>query len=154
MNDYNSKIFAHMKLAGALVKMLVVSGASCNELSRKLLPRDSVINRADVKLTTNSKARLKLLGETKAQLQNPKNQKYRVKLIVIKEDFTPFLGSVSAQKMGLIAVKQENILNVAGAVDKPRFEGLSMQDINATYSDVFKGLGCMEGKLQRKLTKE
>ena len=39
--------------------------------------------------------------------------------------------SVFAQKMGLITVKQENILNVTGAVDKPNFEGLSMKEIKA-----------------------
>ena len=45
-------------------------------------------------------------------------------------------------------MKQENnILIVTGAVDKPNFVGLSMKEINVTYSDVFKGLGCMEGKL-------
>ena len=59
----------------------------------------------------------------------------------------PLLGSVPAQKMGLITVKHENILNVTEAVDKTDFEGLSMREINATYNDVFKGLGCMEGKL-------
>ena len=85
-----------------------------------------------MKLTTYSKARLKVLGITKAQLRNPKNQKkYRVEFVVIKEDYTPLLGSVSAQKMGLITVKQENILHVTGAVDKPNFEGLSMKEIKA-----------------------
>ena len=64
-----------MELAGALVKMEVDSGASCNVLSQKLLPKESVIDRADVKLTTYSKARLKVLGITKVQLRNPKNQK-------------------------------------------------------------------------------
>ena len=49
--------------------------------------------------------------------------------------------------MGLITVKHENILNVTEAVDKTDFEGLYMKEINATYSDVFKGLGYMEGKL-------
>ena len=44
-------------------------------------------------------------------------------------------------------MKQVKILNVIGAVDKPDFEKLSMKEINATYSAVFKGLGCMEGKL-------
>jgi len=127
-----------MKLAGALVKMEVDSGASCNVLSQKLLPKDSVIDRADVKLTTYSKASLKVLGVTKVQLRNPKNQKkYRVEFVVTKDDYTPLLGSVFAQKMGLITVKQENILNVTGAVDKSDFEGLSMKEINATYSDVF-----------------
>ena len=48
-------------------------------------------------------------------------------------------------------MKQENILNVTGAVDKPDFERLSMKEINATYSDGFKGLGCMEGKLHLEL---
>ena len=44
-------------------------------------------------------------------------------------------------------MNQENILNVTGAVDKPDFEEIAMKDINATYSDVFKALGCMEGNL-------
>ena len=59
MTNYESKTFAHMELAGALVKMQVNSVASCNVLSRKLLPKDSIIDRTDVKLTTYSKARLK-----------------------------------------------------------------------------------------------
>ena len=33
MTDYKSKIFAHMEVAGALVKMQVDSGGSCNVLS-------------------------------------------------------------------------------------------------------------------------
>ena len=66
---------------------------------------------------------------------------------VIEEDYTPLLCSVYAQKMGLITVKHENILNVTEAVDKTDFKGHSMKEIKATCSFVFKGLGCMEGKL-------
>ena len=73
--DYKSKIFAHKELAGALVKMQVDSGSLCNVLSQKLLLEDSIIDRADAKLTTYSKARLNILGVTKVQLRNPKNQK-------------------------------------------------------------------------------
>ena len=51
MTDCKTKIFAHMELAGALVKMQVDSWALCNALSHAL-PKDSVINRANVKLTT------------------------------------------------------------------------------------------------------
>ena len=58
MTDYKSKIFAHMELGGAL-----------NVLSRKRLLKDSVIDRADVKKTTYSKASLKVLGVTKVQLR-------------------------------------------------------------------------------------
>lgn len=87
-------------------------------------------------------------------MRNPKNQKkYGVEFVVIKEDYTPVLGSVSAQKMGLITVKHENILNVTEAVDKTDFEGLSLKEINATYNNVFKGLGCMEGNLHLEVDK-
>ena len=55
--DNKSKIFAHMEVAGALVKMQVDSGGSCNVLSRKLLPKDPVIDRADVKLTPGLRIR-------------------------------------------------------------------------------------------------
>ena len=85
---------------------------------------------------TYCKASLKVFGVTKVHLRNPKNQKkYCVELVV--EDYTPLLGSVSAQKMVLITAKQENTLNVTEAVDKPDFHGLSKKEINATYSDVF-----------------
>ena len=118
------------------------------------LPKDSVIDRAGVKLSTYSRDGLKVLGVTKVQLRNLKNQKkYRVEFVVIEENYTPLLGSVSAQKIGLVTVKHENILNVTEAVDKTDFEGLSMKEINATYSDVFKGLGCMEGKLHLEVDK-
>ena len=60
MADYKSKIFEHMELDGAIVKMQVDSGASCNVLPPKFLPKDSVIDRTDVKLTTYSKACLKV----------------------------------------------------------------------------------------------
>ena len=73
--DSKSKIFAHKQLAGALVKMQVDPAASCNVLSQKLLLEDSIIDRADAKLTTYFKSRLNVLGVTKVQLRNPKNQK-------------------------------------------------------------------------------
>ena len=59
------------------------------------------------------------MGVAKIQLRNPKNQKkYRVQFVVIDEDYTPLLGSTSAQKMGLITVQHENILNVNETVVK------------------------------------
>ena len=84
----------------------------------------------------------------KIQLRNPKNQKkYRVQFVVIDEDYTPLLGSTSAQEMGLITVQHENILNVNETVVKTEYQGLTMEEVTASYSDVFKGLGCMEGAL-------
>ena len=50
--------------------------------------------------------------------------------------------------MKLITVQHENILQVDdNVVPKDNYQGLTMENITETYRDVFKGLGCMEGKL-------
>ena len=40
-----------------------------------------------------------------------------------------------------------NILNVNETVVKTDCQGLTMKEVTASYSDVFKGLGCMETAL-------
>ena len=153
MGEYKSKIFAHMEIDGGLVKMQVDSGASCNVLPRKFLPKETVVDKTDVKLTTYSKANLKVLGIAKVSLRNPKNhKKYRVQFVIIDDDYTPLLGSTSAQKMGLITVQHENILNLNETVVKTGNQGLTMDEISA-YSYIFKGLGCMEGALHLEVDK-
>ena len=107
-----------------------------------------MVDTTEVKLTTYSKASVKVLGVAKIQLRTPKNQKkYHVQFVVIDEDYTPLLGSTSAQEMGLITVQHENILNVNETVVKTDCQRLTMEEVTAFYSDVFKGLGCMEGAL-------
>ena len=87
-----------MEIANELVKMQVDSGASCNVLPRKFLPRDTEIKRTNLKLTTYSKVNLKVLGVAKISLRNPKNKKkYRAEFAIIDEDYTPLLGSSAAQ---------------------------------------------------------
>ena len=147
MSEFKSKIFTHIEIEDVLVKMQVDSGASCNVLPHKFLPKDTVVDTTEVKLTTYSKASLKVLGVAKIQLRNLKNQKYRIQFVVIDEDYTPLLGSTSAQEMGLITVQHENILNVYETVVKTDCQGLTMEEVTASYSDVFKGLGCLEGAL-------
>ena len=84
MSKFKSKIFAHMEIADELVKMQVDSGASCNVLPRKFLPKDCKIDTSSMKLTNYSKTNLKLLGVAKVSLRNPKNKKnYRVEFAVI-----------------------------------------------------------------------
>ena len=119
MSGFKSKIFAYIEIEDVLVKMQVDSGACCNVLPPKFLPKDTVADTTEVKLTTYAKASLKVLGVTKIQLGNPKTrEKYRVQFVVIDEDYTPLLGSTSAQKMGFITVQHENILNVNETVVK------------------------------------
>ena len=72
MSEFRSKIFAHIEIEDVLVKMQVDSGPSCKVLPRKFLPKDTVVDTTQVKLTTYSKASLKVLGVAKMQLRNPK----------------------------------------------------------------------------------
>ena len=154
MSKFKSKSFAHMEIADELVKMQVGSGASCNVLPKKFLPKDSKIQKTDLKLTTYSKTYLKLLGVAKVSLCNPKNKKkYRVEFAVIDEDYTPLLGSSAAQQMGLITVQQQNILQVAEPVAQESYQELTMEKIAATYQNVFQGLDCMEGTLRLEVDK-
>ena len=121
-----------MEIADELVKMQVDSGASCNVLPQKLLPKDSKIEKSDMKLTTYSKTNLKLLGVAKVSLRNPKNKKkYRVEFAVIDEDYTPLLGSSAAQQMGLITVQKENILQVIEPVAQDSYQELNMEKITS-----------------------
>ena len=137
------KLFAHMEIANDLVKMQVDSGAFCNVLPRKFLPRDTGIKKTSLKLTTYIKTNLKVLGVAKVSQRNLKNKKkYRAEFAIIDEDYTPLLGSSMAQQMGLITVQQENILQV-----KESYQELNMEGIAATYPDVFQRLGCMDGAL-------
>ena len=52
MSNLKNKIFAHMEIANDLVKMQVDSGASCNVLPRKFLPRETESKKTSLKLTT------------------------------------------------------------------------------------------------------
>ena len=133
-----------MRLITVQVKMQVDSGASCNVLPRKFLPKDTKIEKAKLKLSTSSKTNLKVLGVARLSLRNPKNKKkYRAEFAIIDEDYTPLLGSSAAQQMRLITVQQENTLQV-----KDSYQELDTERIVATYPDVFQGLGCMEGVLR------
>ena len=79
----------------------------------------------------------------KVSLRNPKNKKkYRADFAIIDENYTPLLGSLTAQQLGLITFQQENNLH-----DKESYQEHNMERIATTYPDVFQGMGCMEGAL-------
>ena len=134
MSKFKNKTFAHMEIANELVKMQVDSGASCNVLPRKFLPRDTKIKKTNLKLTTYSKTNLRVLGVAKYPCETQRTRRSIV--------LNPLLGSSAAQQMGLITVQRENILQV-----RESYQELNMERITASYPDVFQGLGCMEGAL-------
>ena len=129
--------------------MQVDSGASCNVMPRKLLSKDAIITKTDLKLTSYSRTNLEVLELAKISMRNPKKKKkYQAEFVVVDEDNKPLLGSVAAQQINLITVQHENILELDDSVvPKDNYQGLTMENIIETYSDVFKGLGCMKRKL-------
>ena len=112
MCEFKSKIFAQIEIEDVLVKMQVDSGASCNVLLRKFLPKDTVVDTTKVKLTTNSKASLKVLAWV-WQKSICVTRKIRRSTVFSLWSLmnTPLHSHTSAQEMGLITVQHENILN-------------------------------------------
>ena len=49
--------------------------------------------------------------------------------------------------MGLITVQHENILNINETVVETDCQGITMEEVAASYNDVFKDLRCMERAL-------
>ena len=74
-------------------------------------------------------------------MRNPKNsKKYNVEFVVVKGNYTPLIGPRASQQMNLVTVHQENIQKVT-------IQNLTLNQVIEEFGDVFKGQGCMEGKL-------
>ena len=64
--DYHSnKILAIMKIGGREVKMLIDSGASCNVLPIKYLPKGTVVEKSNHTLKMYSKSTMSAIGKAK-----------------------------------------------------------------------------------------
>ena len=143
MSKFKNKIFAHMEITHALVKMQVDSRASCNMLPGKFLPRDTEIKKTNLKLTTYSKTNLKVCDNIPANWESKEQEEVSCWICnPIDEDYSPLLGSLAAQQIGLITVQLENILQV-----RESYLEFHMDRNTATYPDTIEGLGCMEGAL-------
>ena len=132
-----------MKIGGEEVKMLIDSGASCNVLPNKYLPKGTVVEK--------SSHTLKMYSKSKISLVNPKNmESYLIDFIIVDGNFAPLLGLETAQKMKLLVVQTQNILSIredtlSCDAEKPKF---TRDAVMSEYSDVFgEELGRMEGKV-------
>lgn len=143
------KIFATMMLQGGQrIKMLVDSGASCNVIPMKVLPKGTLIKRTDKTLSMYSKSTMNAVGKTTIKITNPKNaESYNVDFIVVQGEYTPLLGLQTAITMKLLKVRTENILQVADQVPVETTP-LTKESVLEEYADVFgDDLGRMEGKV-------
>ena len=148
MSEFKSKMFAHIEIEEVLVKMQVDSGPSCKVLPRKFLPKDTVVDTTQVKLTTYSKASLKVLGVAKMQLRNPKIRRSTVfSLWSLMKITLHSLVLHQHRRWDLSPFSMKTSIHVNETAVKTGCQGQSMKEVTASYSGVFKGLGCMEGAL-------
>ncbi|KAG1652083.1 Organic cation transporter 1 [Nymphon striatum] len=140
-----NKIHAKMRLSeeNKIVKFQLDSGATANLIPKSLV-KHSTIEKANSILTMYNDTKLKSCGTSMIKMTNPKtNKRYRVKFIIINEEFTPILGAKAIQVMNLIEVKYENILK---CVNIPNT--WTEQDIRSEYADVFEGEGTFHTPLK------
>ena len=150
-----------MKIKGGKeTKFQIDTGASCNVLKkselngpkyeRKIKPTAQVL-----KMCNNSA--INPLGECKVQLQNPASKKkYKVNFTIINDqDATSnLLGCSTVQSLGLIHTTApdkpiRHAANISHVItdSTQNVTGMTLEDIKASYSDVFEGLGLLGSEL-------
>ena len=151
VDNHSNKILTAMKIGGKEVKMLIDSGASCNVLPSKYLPKGTVVEKSSHTLKMYSKSTMSATGKAKIALVNPKNmESYLIDFTIVDGNFAPLLGLETAQKMKLLVVQTQNILSIRDGTlscdaEKPTF---TRDAVMSEYSDVFgEELGLMEGKV-------
>ena len=138
------RMLATMEIAGENVQMQIDAGASCNVLPQKFVPSGTNIIKSDRTLKMYSKSTMPVLGTCRVRIRNPKNnKKYNAEFVVVKGDYTPFIGSCTSQQTNLVTVQQVT-MNTAS---------LTLDQVKEEFGDVFKGQGCMEGKLHLEIDK-
>ena len=150
--NFSTKIVAMMDIEGQRVQMLVDSGASCNVLPKKYLPKGTSIVKSNNTLVMYSKSTMPVIGSSQIHIVNPKNgMVYPVDFVIVENYHAPLLGARTAQQMNLLIVKHQNILNTVEETpshqqNESNEPQLTLEDITQQYQDVFSaGLGRMEG---------
>ena len=133
-------VYARMLVRQQPVQFQVDCGASANILPLKYAEGEELDLCSQTLVMWNG-TKVTPVGSCALLVVNPKtNEKYGVRLLVVKEDLTPLLGLNATQKMKLLTVHKENFINVVENAN---------DDLTANYADVFnKGLGTLPGKVR------
>ena len=145
------RISAVMEIGKKTVEMQIDTGASCDVLPRSCLPDDTEIQTTKRELITYSKSKLRVLGTVRVHIRNPcNNTEYVAEFVVVEDGFAPLLAAETAQKMNLLVVQHQNILqpdHQTPEIIEDSINSLNEEQVLAEYADLFKGLGKIEGKL-------
>lgn len=142
-----NRIYAGIEIGDKVIRMQVDTGASCNVLPHSCLPSGTEIMATKRNLITYSKSKLNVLGTAMMTIRNPRNNaQYTEEFVVVEDGFMPLLGAKTAQKMELLVIQHQNILQVE-STQLQNTDSLTEHEILSNYSDLFTGLGKIEGKL-------
>ena len=113
------------------VKFKLDSGAQCNVLPKSLYDKISSesLDSTTVKLESYSKTFIRPIGQCSLTGEN-RGKKHRLCFQVVNGDYTPLLGRVTCEEMGLI--QRVNYVNI--------------ETLMKDYADVYSGLGCLPGE--------
>ena len=140
-----------MEIGKKTVEMQMDTGASCNVPLCSCLPANTEIQTTKRELITYSKSKLSVLGTARVHIRNPCNNiEYAVEFVVVEDGFAPLLGAETAQKMNLLVVQHQNILQPDHQIPEiieDSINSLTEEQVLAEYADLFKGLCKIEGKL-------
>ena len=151
VSDKKKRIYAAMEIGKKTVEMQIDTGASCNVLPCSCLPNGTEIQTTKRELITYSKSKLSVLGTARVHIRNPCNNiEYAAEFVVVEDGFEPLLGAETAQKMNLLVVQHQNILqrdHPTPKIIEDSINSLTEEQVLAEYADLFKGLGKIEGRL-------
>jgi len=117
-----------MKVGGQPVRFQVDSGATCNVISKNILPKQCQVTPCTQVLNMFNGSKMQTIGKCRVPLLNPKlKEEHEADFVVINEACTPLLGSKTVQQMKLVEVHYENIASVEKETEA---RGLTMDQIS------------------------
>ena len=153
---YQKEIHAELMIADKTATFQIDCGASVNIIPNTLIDQTTTIERTNKTLQMWNHTEIKPVGMSRVILQNPKNKKYSIEFIIVKENFTPLIGAKAAQQMQLITVNTDNFT----ASKAPRSKGAAVTSVRAhdelvqRFKDVFnRKLGSFPGTVHLEIDK-
>ncbi|XP_060070555.1 uncharacterized protein K02A2.6-like [Ylistrum balloti] len=136
--NVSRELRATLDIGGKQTLFQLDSGATCNIIPKELLPESTKLKLTTSILKMFNKTTVTPIGKCELEVLNPKTGAcYKAKNCV-----TPLIGNKLMQDMELIKVQHENILSLKDT----QTSTLTHNDITTRYSDVFEGIGKLEGK--------
>ena len=153
VTEKKNHIHAALEIEGnKVINMQIDTGATCNVIPKNCLPQKIKVKPTKKTLITYTKSKLHVLGTVLLTVRNPKNDiSYTVEFVVVDSGLTPLIGAKTAQRMELVTVQYQNIMQLNTndtRSPKPQpAKSLKEHEVLTQYQDLFTGLGKIAGEL-------